>query len=112
MRNFYSHPFISHQRMILHFHSQQGNTASKMNLVYLLSVLAATKSSALPLDELLISTSSGPVQGYPATIESNVAAYLGIPFAQPPVGHLRFQPPERYRGETLIDGRTIVSFPL
>lgn len=83
-----------------------------MKLAYLLSVLGATKSYALPRGELLILTSSGPVQGYPATVESNVAAYLGIPFAQPPVGHLRFQPPERYRGKTLIDGRTIVSFSL
>lgn len=85
---------------------------AKMKLVYLLSALGATKSYALPLDELLIVTSSGPVQGYPATVESNVAAYLGIPFAQPPVGNLRFQPPQKYEGEILIDGRNHVSFPL
>lgn len=53
-----------------------------MKLVYLLSVLGATKSYASPLAELLTSTSSGPVQGYPATVKSNVAAYLGIPFGQ------------------------------
>jgi para-nitrobenzyl esterase len=36
-------------------------------------------------------TSIGEVQG--TTLDSGVHAFLGIPFAEPPVGQLRFQPP-------------------
>jgi hypothetical protein len=39
----------------------------------------------------LVKTTSGPVRGfYP---HSSVAAFYGIPFAQPPLGKLRFQAP-------------------
>lgn len=36
---------------------------------------------------------SGVVRGAPSTIRPDVSAYLGIPFGQPPVGNLRFEPP-------------------
>lgn len=59
-----------------------------------------------------VRTSSGPVRGHRPTIESNVSAYLGIPYALPPVGDLRFMPPKKYHGDKLIDGGRIVSFML
>jgi para-nitrobenzyl esterase len=38
-----------------------------------------------------VSTDKGPVEGQ---VSDGVAAYLGIPFAAPPVGPLRFRPPQ------------------
>jgi hypothetical protein len=55
-----------------------------------------------------VQTSSGAVRGHAASHASNVSEYLGIPYALPPVGNLRFQPPLRYRGNTTISGETFV----
>ncbi|KAH8668035.1 Alpha/Beta hydrolase protein [Tricladium varicosporioides] len=52
----------------------------------------------------VVQTSSGPVTGHPATNQSQVSAYLGIPYAQPPIGNLRFAAPVRYNGTTAING--------
>lgn len=41
-----------------------------------------------------VETSSGSVQGHAAAERSSVSEYLGIPYAQPPVGDLRFAPPQ------------------
>lgn len=56
-----------------------------------------------------IKTSSGPVRGHAAAHESSVSAYLGIPYALPPVGNRRFMPPEKYHGDVLINADRIVS---
>lgn len=56
-----------------------------------------------------IITSSGPVRGHVATVESGVSAYLGIPYALPPVGNRRFMPPEKYHSDKLIIGNSVVS---
>ncbi|KAL2015048.1 hypothetical protein VTK56DRAFT_6428 [Thermocarpiscus australiensis] len=52
-----------------------------------------------------VQTTSGPVDGHAASVASKVSEYLGIPYAQPPVGKLRFQPPVRYNGTKRIDGK-------
>lgn len=40
-----------------------------------------------------VQTSSGTVRGHASNQSPNVSEYLGIPFAQPPIGNLRFAPP-------------------
>ncbi|KAK0379950.1 carboxylesterase [Colletotrichum limetticola] len=51
-----------------------------------------------------VTTSSGPVAGHVATGVEQVSEYLGIPYAQPPVGPLRFQPPVKFTGASPING--------
>lgn len=55
-----------------------------------------------------VQTTSGSVQGHAAANASDVSEYLGIPFAQPPVGNLRFQPPRAYNGSGTINGTNFV----
>lgn len=52
-----------------------------------------TIAFALSACALDIPTSSGSVRGF--TSEPGVSAYLGIPFAAPPIGELRFQKPQK-----------------
>lgn len=42
--------------------------------------------------DVVINTNSGPIRGTPS-LDDNVEAYLGIPYAEPPVGDLRFAKP-------------------
>lgn len=51
-----------------------------------------TSPTTSPTDPLLLSTDLGPIRGTNATLEG-VRAFLGVPFAEPPVGDLRFAPP-------------------
>lgn len=60
-------------------------------------LLSSAALAAAPLvgcgggaDNLIVSTSSGAFRGQAA---GDVVSYLGIPYAQPPVGALRFQAP-------------------
>ncbi|AEO64661.1 uncharacterized protein THITE_2037188 [Thermothielavioides terrestris NRRL 8126] len=53
-----------------------------------------------------VKTTSGPVGGHAASLAPGVSEYLGIPYAEPPVGSLRFQPPVRYNGSKKIDGKS------
>ncbi|HEX3766511.1 MAG TPA: carboxylesterase family protein, partial [Kofleriaceae bacterium] len=41
-----------------------------------------------------IMTDHGPVIGHPAANQTAITAFLGIPFAAPPVGDLRWRPPQ------------------
>nr|XP_056722731.1 acetylcholinesterase-like [Euleptes europaea] len=61
-------------------------------LSFLVLSLQESKSSAD--DDTVVVTSSGPIRGkhLPAGSKA-VTAYLGIPYAEPPVGKLRFQKP-------------------
>ncbi|MGO8946338.1 MAG: carboxylesterase/lipase family protein [Ktedonobacterales bacterium] len=45
-------------------------------------------------NDLVVSTSSGLFRGQ---VADGVASYLGIPYAEPPVGALRFRAPQRFR---------------
>ncbi|KAG0649049.1 Cholinesterase [Hyphodiscus hymeniophilus] len=51
-----------------------------------------------------VQTNSGPVSGHPASNDSDVSEYLGIPFAQPPIGDLRFAEPVNFTGSSPLNG--------
>ena len=56
-----------------------------------------------------VQTNSGPVDGHPASNDSSVSEYLGIPFAQPPTGALRFAAPVNFTGSAPLNGSNFVS---
>jgi hypothetical protein len=51
----------------------------------------------------LVKTTSGAIVGRASSWRPGVSEYLGIPFAAPPVGELRWAPPQAFKGA----GRTI-----
>lgn len=56
----------------------------------------STPATCDPL-ELKVQTMNGLIDGHPADNRTAVAEYLGIQYAQPPVGELRFTAPDPYR---------------
>ena len=56
-----------------------------------------------------VQTSSGFVLGQPASSRTQVSEYLGIPFAQPPLGNLRFAAPQAFSGTGTINATAYVS---
>ncbi|CAI5767886.1 cholinesterase-like [Podarcis lilfordi] len=57
-------------------------------------ILSLVGPSSTAEDDLVVVTSSGSVQGkHLSSGFGNVTAFLGIPYAEPPVGKLRFQKP-------------------
>ena len=60
---------------------------------FTLSVLTTAAHAARPVDPLQIKTDKGMVEGT-LTNNDQVRAFKGIPFAAPPVGNLRWQPPQ------------------
>jgi hypothetical protein len=57
-----------------------------------------------------VRTTSGFVTGHPAPNASQVSEYLGIPYAKPPVGELRFASPVVYVSHETVDGSNFVSY--
>ncbi|KAH7155980.1 Alpha/Beta hydrolase protein [Dactylonectria macrodidyma] len=45
---------------------------------------------------ITVDSSSGPITGHIADNSKCVVEYLGIPYAKPPVGNLRFAPPQKF----------------
>lgn len=56
-----------------------------------------------------VQTSSGPVAGHPASNNSLVSEYLGIPYGQSPTGDLRFAAPVKFTGSAALNGSSFVS---
>jgi hypothetical protein len=55
-----------------------------------------------------VQTSSGLIVGHAAKTATDVSEYLGIPFAQAPVGDLRFAAPQPYAGNCTITAANYV----
>lgn len=83
--------------------------------VYGSAVASASTGPSLTLRQTTvkpINTTSGLVSGHASSNASaQVSEYLGIPYAQPPVGNLRFAPPVAYAGSSDINGTNFVSPP-
>lgn len=69
-------------------------------LLYLLAFVALNASCNASESEQSferVSLTSGDVNGFRKEGDSDTIAYLGIPFAEPPIGQLRFQPAKAKR---------------
>lgn len=66
------------------------------HLVTFATVLAFWAAAAV--SALTVHTSNGLITGHRASNISSVSEFLGIPYAQPPIGSLRFVPARPYNG--------------
>ncbi|XP_029436114.1 acetylcholinesterase isoform X2 [Rhinatrema bivittatum] len=83
---------MSYRRMEMLLVSAPGSCLSCWFCVLLLSV---TLVSAQSNNELVVNTKAGKVRGIKVPVLSNyISAFLGIPFAEPPLGKMRFRRPE------------------
>lgn len=70
--------------------------SSVISLISLLNRLAHASPTSQYSCAQTIKTSNGAITGHASKNASSVCEYLGIPYAQPPVGDLRFAPPLKY----------------
>lgn len=61
------------------------------------------------LSRITVQTSSGSIVGHRASNRSQVLEYLGIPYAQPPIGSLRFAAPQSYTANCAFVASKFVS---
>ncbi|KAK1846017.1 carboxylesterase [Colletotrichum chrysophilum] len=65
--------------------------------------LVAASQNHHRADRLTVNTTNGPITGHLASNASVVIEYLGIPYAKPPVGDLRFAPPVQFTSNASYD---------
>lgn len=65
--------------------------AALLSVSGLLLVAATPRTYANPFDPTLVHTANGAIKGM---VNENTRQFLGIPYAAPPVGNLRWQPPQ------------------
>lgn len=80
-------------------------------LVALTSASPVYQRSTFAIGQTL-KTTSGVVTGHAAKNRTEVSEYLGIPFAQPPIGDLRWKAPVKYVGDAPINASKYVSLML
>ena len=57
----------------------------------------------------VVNTTSGPVTGHAAPKATQVSEYLGIPYAEPPLGQLRFAAPQTFQHPRPINASSFVT---
>lgn len=86
---------------------------SLTSLSHLLFTLICTASAGVLAPQVgeQVDTTSGPVKGHaaPWPANSGISEYLGIPYAEPPIGQLRFVAPQMYKLKGPIDAADYVS---
>ncbi|KAJ5728538.1 chlorogenic acid esterase precursor [Penicillium malachiteum] len=79
---------------------------------FLLTLASATAVSSHAVDILQLETTIGSVYGIINSSTPHVAQYLGIPFAEPSLGDVRFKPPQqKSRGQAIFANKTGPSCP-
>jgi cholinesterase len=56
-----------------------------------------------------VETSNGRITGHRLAKAKDVWEYLGIPYASPPLGDLRFAAPQKYKGKGAYNATSFVS---
>src|SRR5688572_9070665 len=67
---------------------------SPIVLAFLVTAIVFNGSPAMAGNVARVETTGGPVQGL---VNATTISYLGIPYAEAPVGQLRWRPPEPKR---------------
>lgn len=80
-------------------------------LIALASASPVNQRSGFAIGQTL-KTTSGVVAGHAAKNRTEVSEYLGIPFAQPPIGNLRWKAPVKYVGDAPINASKYVRLML
>jgi carboxylesterase type B len=73
-----------------------------MSLVASLLLASAVVAQSWTVGQA-VNTISGKIKGQASSWKPQVSEYLGVPFAQPPVGSLRFAPPKLFTGSGVIN---------
>lgn len=58
-----------------------------------------------------VRTTSGLIEGHGAPNTPSVTEFLGVPFAKPPIGNLRFAAPQAYRATGRYKASAFVGHP-
>lgn len=92
----YNRLFIKTNNKLVFFSPQVFPMATVTQFVILLFLLPCSLATK---DNLVITTKDGKVKGKSVPVfHGKVRAFLGIPYAKPPVGNMRFRAPEPVEG--------------
>ncbi|EZF28041.1 hypothetical protein H112_00021 [Trichophyton rubrum D6] len=83
-----------------------------MSIEYMLAItqlLISLLFVPIPVIGSTVNTTSGLVIGHASTSRPSVVEYLGIPYANVPVGNLRFAPPVKFISDTPFEPRIFPS---
>ena len=81
---------------------------ARSTLLVLLLLLSTTFAHPFHVGAI-VKTSSGAIAGHAAHNRTRVSEYLGIPYAKPPLGDLRFAAPQSYASSEPLNAATFVS---